>query len=90
MRVYAKDGTAYDGEPVDCRELMQLHGYTKESPEEKAAAAKAAAVAAKAAAAAKSSAAPLPGAHDDDKVNPAQPGHDASKDAPAGAAIAKG
>lgn len=34
MKVFDKQGKEYNGEPVDCRELMQLHGYTLTSPTE--------------------------------------------------------
>ncbi len=30
MKVYGPKGQVYEGEPVDCRELMQVGGYTKE------------------------------------------------------------
>lgn len=32
MKVYHSDGRVYEGEPVDCRELMQLGGFVKEPP----------------------------------------------------------
>lgn len=30
MKVYSPKSEVYEGEPVDCRELMQAAGYTKE------------------------------------------------------------
>jgi len=32
MKVYHSDGREYEGEPVDCRELMQVGGFVKEPP----------------------------------------------------------
>lgn len=35
MKVYhPKTGEVYEGEPVDCRELMQVGGYVKQNPAE--------------------------------------------------------
>ena len=34
MKVYHPDGRVYEGEPVDCRELMQVGGYVKTPPGE--------------------------------------------------------
>lgn len=38
MKVISPDGVVYEGEPVDCRELMQVGGYTKEPTEDEKAA----------------------------------------------------
>lgn len=33
MKVYHPEtGVAYEGEPIDCREMKQLHGYLSEPP----------------------------------------------------------